>query len=130
MGIIFEKKFNSVIITMSYKLEQVQKNGIVFSWQNIEDYGTHTGLLASALNPQFPGSSEILRHESFDWCARKKNNLWCVRPDSSFLLRQKDPKGSRPVLRRYADIPGGGSPTGFLPQVQESETGEIEVAGG
>jgi hypothetical protein len=106
------------------------KSGIDFSWNDIEDFGTHIGFLVSALSRQFPGSLEILMPGSSDLCVGGKNGMRSLRPYSSFLLRQEGSKGSGPFLRGHADLPGGGDPTGLLPKVQESEAGENEVACG
>ena len=106
------------------------KSGIDFLWNDIEDFGTHIGFLASALSTLFPGSLETLRLVSSDLCVGGKNGVRGVRPCSSFLLRQEGSKGSGSLLRGRADLPGGGDPTGLLPKVQEGEAGEDKVACG
>ena len=106
------------------------KNGIDFSWQDIEDFGIHIGFLDSVRHRRFPGFLGTPRLESSDLFVGEKNGMWGMRSCPSFFLRPEDPKGSGSVLRGYAHLPGGGGPKSQLPKVQESEAGEAEVAGG
>lgn len=106
------------------------KSGIEFSWNDIEDFGTHIGFLASALSILLTGSLETPRLVSSDLCVGGKNGMRSMRPCSSFLLRQEGSKGSGSLLRGHADLPGGGDPTGLLQKVQESEAGEDSLACG
>jgi hypothetical protein len=85
-------------------LELALKNGIDFPWHDIEDFGTHIGFLAFALNIRFPGFLGTPRPGSSDLCVGEKNGLRSVRPYSSFLLRQEDSKGPGPLLRGRADL--------------------------
>ena len=106
------------------------KNGIDFSWHDIEDFGIHIGFLDSVRRRRFPGFLGTPRLESSDLFVGEKNGMWSMRSCPSFFLRPEDPKGSGSVLRGYAHLPGGGGPKSQLPKVQESEAGKAALAVG
>ena len=97
--------------------------------ENIEDSGMHTGFLGSFLNTQFQVSLAIPKPGSSGSAAGEKNSLWRLRLDPSYFLRSEDPQSSGLVLRRYADLPGRGSPSGLVLPVQKSETRKAGLAG-
>jgi hypothetical protein len=98
------------------------------TWQNLNNSGTSTGFLAFPLRKEFSESSGTAGPSTFGLNAGGKNSLWGVWNWASNLLRPKDPQGSRPVLRRYAGLPGGGDSPHLLPQVREGETGKARLA--
>jgi len=100
-----------------------------FVCENIEGFGMHIGFLGSPLSTLFRVSSAIPKPESSDSGAGEKNRLWGLRLYSPYLLRPKDPQSSRLVLRRYADLPGGGDPSGLVLQVRESEARKAGLVG-
>lgn len=99
------------------------------SCKNIEDFGMHIGFPGSFLNTWCQASLAIPELESSGSTAGGKNSLWNLRQDSSYFLRSEDPQSSRSVLRRYADLPGRGGPSGLLLPVRESETRKAGLAG-
>ena len=111
-------------------MERSSKNGIGFSWYDIDDFGIHIGFPVSARCTPLVECLGTPRPESYDWRVGGKNGLWSMRPCSSFVLRPEDPKGPGSVLRGCAHLPGGGDPKGLLPKVPERETRETGLAGG
>ena len=105
------------------------KNDMEVACEKIEDFGMHIGFLGSFLNTPFQVSLAIPKPGSSGSTAGGKNSLWGLRLDSSYFLRSEDPQSSRSVLRRYADLPGRGSPSGFLLSVRESEARKTGLAG-
>ena len=97
--------------------------------EKIENFGMHIGFLGSFLNTQFQVSLAIPKPGSSGSTAGEKNNLWSLQFDSPYFLRSEDAQSSRLVLRRYADLPGRGNPSGLLLAVRESETRKAELAG-
>ena len=97
--------------------------------ENIEDFGMHISFLGSSLSTQFQVSSAIPKRGSYDSAEGGKNNLWSLWLDSQYLLRPEDPQSSRLVLRRYADLPGRGDPSGLLLPVRKGETRKVGLAG-
>ena len=110
-------------------MEWVSKDGIDSPWHDIEDFGIHIGTLVSVRCTRFVASLETPEPGTSDWYVGEKNGLRSVWPFPSLVLRPEDSKGSGSVLRRRAHLPGSGDPKGLLPKVQESETGEAELAG-
>jgi len=102
---------------------------MTFLWQNINISGTSIAFLDSTRSIPYAGFMEIPALVSSVSFVGEKNCLWGLWPGSPYLLRPKDPPGSRPLLRRHADLPGCGGPPSGLPQVPESEAGEIELVG-
>jgi len=100
-----------------------------FVCENIEDFGMHIGFLGSSLSTQFRVSSAIPKPGSSGSGAGEKNKLWGLWLYSPYLLRPKDPQGSRLVLRRYAGLPGRGDPPNLLLQVRESEARKAGLVG-
>ena len=97
--------------------------------EKIEDFGMHIGFLGSSLSTQFLVSSVIPKRGSYGSAEGEKNNLWSLWFDSPYVLRPEDPQSSRLVLRRYADLSGGGDPAGLLSPVRESEARKAGLAG-
>ncbi len=97
--------------------------------EKIEDFGMHIGFLGSSLSTEFRVSSAIPKRGSYGSAEREKNNLWGLWFGSSYVLRPEDPQSSRLVLRRYADLPGGGDSAGLLLPVRESEARKAGLAG-
>jgi len=97
--------------------------------ENIEDSGMHIGFLGSSLNTQLQVSLAIPKRGSSRSTAGEKNNVWGLQFGSPYFLRPQNPQGSRLVLRRYADLPGRGDPSGLLLSVRESEARKAGLAG-
>ena len=117
-------------MTKVLELEWGLKNGIDFSWHDIEDFGIHIGFLVSVRSRPFPGFLGTPRLGSSDLFVGEKNGMWSMRSCPSCFLRSEDPKGSGSVLWRYAHLPGGGGSKSLLPKVQESEAGKAALAVG
>ena len=99
-----------------------------FGCENLNDSGTCIGSLASTRSILFLGSLVIRDLALFLSFVGEKNDLWCLRPYSSHLLRPEDTPGSRLALRRPAHLSGRGDPPGLLPKVRESEAREAGLA--
>ena len=97
--------------------------------QNIDDSGIYIGFLGSILPTRCQGSLAIPRLGLSGLFAGGKNSLWSLRLCPSYLLRSEDPQGTRPVLRGYAHLSGGGNSACLLPEMPESETGKVGVVG-
>ena len=97
--------------------------------EKIEDFGMHISFQDSSLNTPFRVSSVIPKPGSYGSPEGEKNNLWSLWFDSPYVLRPEDPQSSRPLLRRYADLPGRGDSSSFLLSVRESEAREAGLAG-
>lgn len=97
--------------------------------EKIEDSGMHIGFLGSSLSTQFQVSLAIPKPGSSGSTEGEKNNLWGLWFDSPYFLRPQSPQSSRLVLRRYADLPGRGDPSGLLLPVRESEARKAGLAG-
>jgi len=105
------------------------KSDMKVACEKIEDFGMHIGFLGSSLSTQFWVSSAIPKRGSYGSSGGEKNNLRSLWFDSTHFLRPEDPQSSGLVLRRYADLPGGGDPSGLLSQVSESEARKTGLAG-
>ena len=97
--------------------------------EKIEDFGMHIGFLGFFLSTLFQVSSAIPKRGSYGSAEGEKNNLWSLWFDSPYFLRPEDPQSSRLVLRRYADLPGRGDPSGLLLPVWESEARKAGLVG-
>ena len=106
-----------------------EKSDMKVACEKIEDFGMHIGFLVSSLSTLFRASSAIRKRGSYVLAGREKNNMWSVWFDSPYFLRPEDPQSSRFVLRRYADLPGRGDPSGLLLPVRESEARKAGLAG-
>jgi len=105
------------------------KSDMKVACEKIEDFGMHINFQDSSLNTPFWVSSVIPKRGSYDSPGGEKNNMWSLWYDLPYALRPEDPPSSRPLLRRYADLPGGGDPSSFLSQVSESEARKAGLAG-
>jgi len=99
-----------------------------FSCENINDSGTFITFPASLRSTLCRASSGIPDLGSFV-SSVEKNCLWRLWAHPSHLLRPENPQGSRPALRRYADLFGSRDPPSSLWKVPESEAGEARLFG-
>jgi len=93
-----------------------------------DGYGMSIGFPVFIPGQRFRGSSAITRPGSSHCVAVKKNSLRFLWDRPSKLLRQEDTAGSRPVVRRCANLSGFGDPTCLLPEVWQGETREARMA--
>ena len=105
------------------------KSDMKVACEKIEDFGMHIGFLGFSLSTLYRVSSAIPKRESYGSAEGEKNNLWSLWFDSPYFLRPEDPQSSRIVLRRYADLPGCGDPSGLLLPVRESEARKAGLVG-
>jgi hypothetical protein len=68
--------------------------------------------------PASRGYLEIQRLGLSSWNGVKKNGVRLVWDAASKLLRSEGSAYSRPVVRRYANLSGGGGPQGSVSQVR------------
>lgn len=64
----------------------------------------------------------------FDLCGLKKNGVWLLWHSASEPLRQESASSARLVLRRDADLSGGGDSACPVSEMREGETGGVRVA--
>jgi hypothetical protein len=100
-----------------------------FSCENRNDSGTSIIFPASPRNTLCRASSEIPEPGSLVSSVGEKNCLWCLWLHPSYLLRPKNPLGSRLALWRDADLSGSGDPPSRLSKVPESEAREAGLVG-
>ena len=100
-----------------------------FSWENIHNSGTSIAFLASPRNTLCPESLGTPERGLLLSNAGEKNGLWRLWSNPLYLLRPKNPLGSRPALRGDADLSGRGDSPSRLSKVQESEAGEAGLVG-
>ncbi len=105
------------------------QNGINKAWENIEDSGTLIPFVVFILNIAFQAFLATPRLGLSGLFAGEKNSLWSLRPCSPYLLRPEDSQGTRPVLRGYAHLSGGGNSARLLPKVPKGEAGKAGVVG-
>ncbi len=97
--------------------------------QNIDDSGIYIGFRGSILPTLCRGSLATPRLGLSGFFAGGKNSLWSLRPCPSYLLRPEDSQGTRPLLRGYAHLSGGGNSACLLPKMPKSEAGKAGVVG-
>lgn len=64
----------------------------------------------------------------FDLCGLKNNGMWLLWHSTSEPLRQESASSARLILRRDADLSGGGDSAYLVLEMREGETGRVRVA--
>jgi hypothetical protein len=101
---------------------------MIFGCQNESAYWTHTDSPGLLQGPQSRGYSATRRLVSSGLNGVKKNGVRQLRHNAPEFLRPEGTAHTGPLMRGYANSPGGGGPQGSVSTVRHGEAGEVSVA--
>ena len=101
-----------------------KKNSMITRWEKGDDCWTNIGSPDIVRGQILRGYLETRGHGLSGLSGHKKNGLWLLWYSSTELLRQKGAADTGSVLWGCADLFGGGSSTGIVSEVWESEARE------
>jgi len=101
---------------------------MIIGWEKGDDCWTSIGSPDIVREQMFEGNLETRGHGSSGLSGCKKNGLWQLWQETSEPLRQEGTADTGSVVRRCADLPGGGGSAGLLSGVRKGEAGEVGLA--
>ena len=96
---------------------------MISAWKRRDNYWTNIDSPDFVQEQMYTGYLETQRHGLSSLDVHKKNNLWMLWESAPKPLRQEGSADTRFLMWGCTDIPGGGSPTGIMQEVRESEAG-------